>query len=193
MKTLVKSTILATAIIGSSLVSAATFVIDDSKAGAHSQIDVKVNHLGFSWVKGRFNNFSGTFEYDKNKPNESSIEVTIDTTSFDSNHAKRDKHVMSADFLNASEYPTATFKSTDIKGQGDGNLTVTGDLTLHGITKSISFDANLIGEGDSPWGDYRSGFAAKTTLKFDDFKINGGKIGQTDFTIDMFFEGVSPK
>ena len=178
MKTLIKSTLFAAAIATSATASAATYVIDDAKAGAHSQIDIQVSHIGVSWVKGRFDSISGTFEYDKNKPNESSVEVTIDTQSFDSNHAKRDKHVTSADFLDVAKYPTATFKSTNIKSTGEGTVSVTGDLNLHGVTKSITFDGVLIGEGDSPWGDYRAGFEASTDLKFADFKINGAQIGR---------------
>ncbi len=191
MKTLIKSTLLAAVIAGSSFASSATYTIDDSKAGAHSQIDVQVSHLGISWVKGRFNNFSGTFEYDKNDIDASSVNLTIDTTSFDSNHAKRDKHVMSSDFLDASKYPQASFKSTMIKGMGEGKVTVTGDLELHGVSKSITFDANLIGEGNSPWGDYRAGFEGSADLKFADFNIDGSKIGATDFTVNMFFEGIT--
>ena len=189
MKTLIKSTLLAAVIVSSAGASAATYVIDDEKAGAHSQIDVKVKHIGISWVKGRFNSFAGTFEYDKDKPNDSSVEVTINTQSFDSNHAKRDKHVTSDDFLHASKYPTATFKSSAIKSTGAGTVSVTGDLNLHGVTQSITFDALLTGEGDSPWGDYRAGFEGSAKLKFDDFNINGAKIGTNDFTVNMFFEG----
>jgi len=193
MKNLIKSTLLAAAISTSSMAMAATYVIDDAKAGAHSQIDVKVKHIGVSWVKGRFNSFAGTFEYDKANIGASSIEVTIDTTSFDSNHAKRDKHVMSGDFLDAAKYPTATFKSTSIEDLGAGKVKVNGNLNLHGATKAISFDANLIGEGDSPWGDYRAGFEGSADLKFADFNINGAKIGVEDFTVNMFFEGKTSK
>ncbi|WP_191600885.1 YceI family protein [Marinomonas algicola] len=191
MKTLLKSTLLATMIAGSAIASAASYVIDDSKAGAHSQIDVKVSHLGFSWVKARFNHFSGTFEYDSSNVDASSIEVSIDTSSFDSNHAKRDKHIMSDDFLDSGKYPTATFKSSNIKRLDDGQLSVTGDLTLHGVTKPITFDANLIGEGKTPWGDYRAGFEGSVDLKFADFNIDGSQIGTDDFTVNMSFEGIS--
>lgn len=193
MKTLIKSTLLAAALSTSSMAMAATYVIDDAKAGAHSQVDVQVKHIGVSWVKGRFNGFAGTFEYDKANVGASSVEVTIDTTSFDSNHAKRDKHVMSGDFLDAAKYPTATFKSTSIEDLGAGKVKVNGDLNLHGVTKAISFDANLIGEGDSPWGDYRAGFEGSADLKFADFKINGAKIGVEDFTVNMYFEGKTSK
>jgi len=193
MNTLLKSTLFSLAIATSGFTTAATYVIDDVRSGAHSQLDVKVSHLGISWVKGRFDDFSGSFEYDKDKINDSSIEVTIQTTSFDSNHAKRDKHIMSSDLLNASKYPTATFKSTSIEDMGDGKVKVNGDLNLHGATKAISFDANLIGEGKSPWGDYRAGFEGSADLKFADFNIDTKKIGTDIFTMNMFFEGKASK
>ena len=172
MNTLLKSTLFSLAIATSGFATAATYVIDDVKSGAHSQIDVKVSHIGISWVKGRFDDFTGSFEYDKNSVNDSSIDVTIETSSFDSNHAKRDKHIMSSDILNVSKYPTATFKSSSIEDMGDGKVKVNGDLNLHGVTKAISFDAALIGEGKSPWGDYRAGFEGSIDLKFADFNIN---------------------
>lgn len=189
MNTLLKSTLLSLTIATSGVATAATYIIDDVKSGAHSQLDVAVSHIGISWVKGRFDDFSGTFEYDKDNVNDSSIEVTIQTSSFDSNHAKRDKHIMSSDILDVSEYPTATFKSSSITDMGDGKVKVSGDLNLHGVTKAIAFDATLIGEGKSPWGDYRAGFEGSTDLKFADFNINTKKIGADDFTINMFFEG----
>lgn len=193
MNTLLKSTLFSLTIATSGFATAATYVIDDVKSGAHSQLDVKVSHLGISWVKGRFDDFSGSFEYDKNKVNDSSVEVTIQTSSFDSNHAKRDKHIMSSDILNASKYPTATFKSTSIQDMGDGKVKVNGDLNLHGVTKAISFDAALIGEGKSPWGDYRAGFEGSADLKFADFNIDTKKIGTDNFTMNMFFEGKASK
>ena len=194
MKALIKTTLLASMLVAVSPISyAADYVIDDPSAGAHSQIDVKVKHIGVSWVKGRFNTFSGTFSYDKNKPNDSKINVTLDAQSFDSNHAKRDKHIMSPDFLDAGKYPTATFVSNNIKDMGNGKVNVTGDLNLHGITKSITFDAILLGEGDSPWGDYRAGFEGSVDLKFADFEIDTVKYGVNEFTMNMFFEGKTSK
>ena len=193
MKNLLKHSLLGLCIASASLANAATYVIDDSKSGAHSQIDVKVKHIGVSWVKGRFNDFSGSFEYDKDNINDSSVEVTIQTQSFDSNHAKRDKHITGSDYLNASKYPTATFKSTSISDLGDGKVKVNGDLNLHGVTKAIVFDANLIGEGASPWGDYRAGFEGSVDLKFSDFGMDPKRIGTDDFTVNMFFEGKTKK
>ena len=193
MKNLLKHSLLGLCIASASLANAATYVIDDSKSGAHSQIDVKVKHIGISWVKGRFNDFSGSFEYDKDNINASSVDVTIQTQSFDSNHAKRDKHITGSDYLNASKYPTATFKSTSISDLGDGKVKVDGDLNLHGVTKAITFDANLIGEGASPWGDYRAGFEGSVDLKFSDFGMDQKRIGTDDFTVNMFFEGKTKK
>ncbi len=193
MKNLLKHSLLGLCIASASLANAATYVIDDSKSGAHSQIDVKVKHIGISWVKGRFNDFSGSFEYDKDNINASSVDVTIQTQSFDSNHAKRDKHITGSDYLNASKYPTATFKSTSISDLGDGKVKVDGDLNLHGVTKAITFDANLIGEGASPWGDYRAGFEGSVDLKFSDFGMDQKRIGTDDFTVNMFFEGKAKK
>ncbi len=192
MKTLIKNTVLATGIaILSTSAFAADFVIDGTSAGAHAQIDVAVKHLGISYSKGRFNKFEGTFSYDKAKPNESKVSVTIDTTSYDSNHAKRDKHVQGPDFLDVSKFPQATFNSTKITDKGDNMLSVTGDFNLHGQTKSITFDAKKLGEGNDPWGGYRAGFEGKAALKFSDYGIDAKKvIGVDDFNVDFFIEGV---
>ena len=117
-----KKLLLATAITGSALITsvanAATYDIDNE--GAHASINFKIQHLGYSWLTGRFNDFDGSFEYDAAKPADSSINVTIDTTSIDSNHAERDKHLKGSDFLDVKKYPTATFKSTGFKSTGEG-------------------------------------------------------------------------
>ena len=90
--------------------SAADYVIDTK--GGHASINFKIPHLGFSWLTGRFDTFSGTFTYDDKKPEASKVSVEIDTTSLNSNHAERDKHLRSADFLDAAKFPKATFVST---------------------------------------------------------------------------------
>eukprot|EP00487_Bulimina_marginata_P010993 TRINITY_DN6293_c0_g1_i1.p1 TRINITY_DN6293_c0_g1~~TRINITY_DN6293_c0_g1_i1.p1 ORF type:complete len:107 (+),score=15.77 TRINITY_DN6293_c0_g1_i1:69-389(+) len=88
----------------------------------------KTSHMGFSVLTGRFNKFSGDFSYDKDNVSASKITVTIDTSSFDSNHAKRDKHVRSDDFLDVSKYAQATFVSTNVEDKGNGKLAITGNL-----------------------------------------------------------------
>ena len=92
------------------------------------------------------------------------MNVTINTTSVDTNHAERDKHLRSADFLNTAKYPQATFTSTSVKKDGD-DLDITGDLTLNGVTKPVTLEAKLIGQGDDPWGGKRAGFEAEGKIK----------------------------
>lgn len=148
---------------------AADYSIDTR--GAHASVNFKVSHLGYSFIKGRFNNFSGDFSYDENNIGASKVNVVVDTTSLDSNHAERDKHIRSGDFINAAKFPQATFTSTSVTSMGDGKLAINGDLTLHGMTKPITIDAEFIGAGKDPWGGERIGFAGTTRLELADFGI----------------------
>ncbi len=149
---------------------AAEYQIDND--GAHASINFKIKHLGYSWLQGRFNRFSGHFSYDEAKPNASEVSVKIDTSSLDSNHAERDKHLRSADFLDVKRFPTATFDSSSVVFADAGHGEVSGELTLHGVTKKISFPIEKIGEGKDPWGGYRAGFSGKTALKLKEFGID---------------------
>ena len=175
-KTLAKSAAAAAIITSASLTAsqalAADYVIDTK--GAHAAINFKIKHLGYSWLTGRFNTFSGDFSYDPADVAASSINVTIDTTSIDSNHAERDKHLRGSDFLEVSKYPEAKFVSksiTDIDDDGE-EFDVVGDLTLHGVTKEITIEVEKIGEGKDPWGGYRVGFEGETTIMLKDFGID---------------------
>lgn len=154
----------------SGALQAADYVID--KEGQHASINFKISHLGYSFVYGRFNDFSGNFSWDADKPESSAVNVSINTDSVDSNHAERDKHLRSNDFLNVAEHPTATFESTGVEMTGDDTANVTGNLTLNGVTKPVVLDAKFIGEGDDPWGGYRAGFSGTTTLTLKDFDIS---------------------
>lgn len=149
---------------------AADYVIDTK--GAHAFIQFKIKHLGYSWLLGRFNTFDGQFSYDKNNPSASRVVVNIDTASLDSNHAERDKHLRSDDFLDVRKYPTAKFVSRSYQENRDGTAVLKGDLTLHGVTQPVTIDVESIGHGKDPWGGYRRGFAGKTTLTLKDFDIN---------------------
>lgn len=148
---------------------AADYVIDTQ--GAHASINFKIKHLGYSWLTGGFNQFDGKFSYDAAKPEASSVAVTIKTASFDSNHADRDKHIKSDDFLNVSKFPEATFVSTKVENLGDGNLKILGDFTLHGVTNSIVIETQKVGEGKDPWGGYRAGFEGSTRIALADYGI----------------------
>ena len=97
--------------------------------------------------------------------------MEIDTASVNSNHAERDKHLRSDDFLDVAKFPNATFVSTSVEPAGDGKATITGDLTLHGVTKEVKIDATFVGAGEDPWGGYRAGFTGTTKLTLADFAI----------------------
>ncbi len=147
--------------------AAEEYVIDTK--GAHASINFRIKHLGFSWLAGRFNTFSGEFTYDAKAPEASKINVVIDTASIDSNEAERDKHLRNADFLDVATFPKATFVSKSVKSNGGNKATITGDLTLRGVTKPVTVEAEYIGGGDDPWGGHRQGFIGSTKLTLADY------------------------
>lgn len=160
---------LAAALSFAAPVWAAEYVIDTK--GAHASINFRVKHLGFSWLTGRFDKFSGTFAFDDKNPQASKVSVEIDTASVNSNHGERDKHLRSADFLEVDKFPTATFESTSVKMLGDGKAEIAGKFTLRGITKDIVINAQRVGGGNDPWGGYREGFTGTTKFAMSDFAI----------------------
>ncbi len=169
LPTLATSLLIAGLTFGSTAVMADDYVIDTK--GAHASIKFRVQHLGYSWLYGRFNDFSGKFSYDEKQPDKSSVEVTIKTSSVDSNHAERDKHLRSDDFLNVAKYPEAKFISTGYTQDKDGNGVLKGNLTLNGVTKPLEIEVEFIGAGDDPWGGYRVGFEGTTRFAMADFGI----------------------
>ncbi len=184
-----KLSMAAAALLMSFNAQSADYVIDTK--GGHASINFKIPHLGYSMLLGRFNDFSGNFSYDADNISEAKIEVVINTTSLDSNHAERDKHLKSADFIDANKFGSAKFVSNTIADKGDGKLEVTGELTLHGVTKTITIDAVKVGEGDDPWGGYRAGFSGSTVLRLGDFNIPE-RLGpaSTEVVMDLHVEGI---
>ncbi|MGS0694624.1 YceI family protein [Shewanella sp. 0m-4] len=172
-----------------STAQAADYVIDTE--GAHASIEFKVSHLGYSFVVGRFNQFAGDFSFDINNIADSTVNVTIKTASVDSNHAERDKHLRSGDFLNTGKFPQARFVSTSAVDKGDGNFVINGDFTFNGVTKPLAIDAKIIGEGSDPWGGYRSGFVGSTefALKDYDVKVDLGP-ASANVVLDLVVEGI---
>jgi polyisoprenoid-binding protein YceI len=168
--------------------NAADYVIDTAKS--HASINFRIKHLGFSWLTGRFDDFGGTFSYDEAHPEASKIKVEVKTDSIDSNHAERDKHLRSKEFLDTATYPTATFESTGVKVNGD-KATIAGNLTLHGVTKPIEIAAERIGGGADPWGGFRQGFSGTTRIPLRDFGINFdlGPASQ-EVELTLYIEGV---
>lgn len=148
--------------------TAADYKID--KQGQHAFVQFRIQHLGYSWLYGTFRDFDGTFTFDEADPSKDKVNVTINTNSVDTNHAERDKHLRSGDFLNVSKFPQATFVSTGVKKDGD-ELDITGNLTLNGVTKPVTLEAKKLGEGKDPWGGYRAGFEAETEIALKDFNI----------------------
>ncbi len=145
------------------------YVIDTK--GAHASINFSIKHLGYSVLTGRFDTFAGDFSYDPAKPEASKINVTIDTTSVNSNHAERDKHLRSKDFLNVDKFPKSTFVSKKVVIKDKESFDLVGDFTLNGVTKSITIAAKKVGEGKDPWGGYRAGFEGTTEVALKEFNI----------------------
>ena len=157
---------------------------------AHSFVEFKILHLGYSVLKGRFNTLHGTFSYDADHPKDARISVEVETASIDSNHAKRDKHLRNKDFLDVETYPLATFKSTHFQEKGKTGI-MTGDLTIRGITKQVDIPVELIGFGSDPWGGHRRGYQGHIQIKRADYGINHdlGPAAET-MTLDLFIEGI---
>ncbi|CAG0907228.1 unnamed protein product [Cyprideis torosa] len=166
-----------------------TYKIDTE--GAHAFVQFRVQHLGYSWLYGRFNDFGGEFSYDEKDPSKASVKVDIDTGSVDSNHAERDKHLRSDDFLDVEKFPKASFASTSYEENADGTATLIGELTLHGVTKPVTLAVSKVGAGADPWGGYRRGFQANTTFALADFGIKKN-LGPASANVEMILsvEGI---
>lgn len=175
---------LATLLTFSSQVMAADYMIDTK--GQHAFINFKVGHLGYSYIIGRFTSFSGEFTHDASNPGASKASLTIDAKSVDTNHAERDKHLRSEDFLEVAKYPTITFESTGYKASSSGDKLM-GNLTIHGVTRPVTIDVRHVGEGKDPWGGYRSGFHGTTMVKASDFGMPDW-VG--DVEIELNIEGI---
>ena len=173
-------------------VSASEYIIDTK--GAHAFIQFKIPHLGYSWLLGRFNSFSGRFGYDQDEPSAAWIEVEIDTASIDTNHAERDKHLRGEDFLDSERFPKARFVSSDYKEATDGSGLLRGKLSLHGVTRPISISVQPVGAGMDPWGGYRRGFEGSASLLLKDYGIDFD-LGPsaTRVQLDLFIEGIRAK
>lgn len=170
MKQLLATSLLTAGLLAGNAAYAEDYVIDTE--GMHAFIQFRIQHLGYSWLYGRFNEFDGSFSYDEAKPEDAKVEVTIKTDSVDSNHAERDKHLRGADFLHVDEYPEAKFVSTAYKPNGDGSGTLEGNLTLHGVTNPIAIGVREIGAGQDPWGGFRRGFQGNAKFKLADYGID---------------------
>jgi polyisoprenoid-binding protein YceI len=137
----------------------------------HSAIHFWVRHMVISKVHGRFSRWSGTLQLDELDLTRSSVDVRVDAASIDTQVADRDAHLRSPDFLDVAKHPELTFRSKRIERKGDGAYRVVGDLSLHGVTREVSLDAEFAGTGKDPWGNQRAGFSAKASLDRREFGL----------------------
>jgi len=141
----------------------------------HSVASFKVRHMMVSNVPGEFGKVTGVVNYDPADPTKSTVEATIDTTTLNTRHEGRDKHLKSADFLDVEKFPTITFKSKKVEKAGEGKLKVTGDLTLHGVTKEVVLDVDGPIAPVSAFGGQKSGATVTTKINRQDFGVSWNK------------------
>ncbi len=151
-------------------VPAGTYQLDSSHIG----IAARVDHLGFSNVAVRFDKVSGSLNWNPDQPASSSVDIAIDTASLDSGWPARDKHLKSADFFDAEQHPSVSFKANSLDRTGDSTATVPGELTLLGITQPVTLHVAFNKHGKGRRGEDRIGFSAKTSIKRSDFGMKTG-------------------
>lgn len=169
--------------------AADTFDVDPG----HTSVLFSVHHLGAAWVYGRFTDTSGSFTWDNDDPSAIKLDVTIKSGSVVTHNEKRDKHLNSPDFFDTQTHPAITFKSTSVKKSGE-RYAVTGDLTLHGVTKQETILLDHTGEGSDPWGGYRLGLHSTFEVARSDYGITTMPDGLSD-TVKMIvsIEGTKQK
>ena len=174
----------ALAALPASSVLAESYTVDP----AHTYVSFAINHLGFSTMRGKFNQQSGSLEYDP-AAKSASVTIEIDAGSIDTGHVKRDEHLSSPDFLNVVENPTITFKSTKVGWSGGKMSSVTGDLTVMGVSKPVTLKVTSIVCGEHPFNKKQvCGFDAEASIKRSDFGVNYGlpAIGEVlDLNIEL--------
>jgi polyisoprenoid-binding protein YceI len=170
----------------SSVRAADTYKVDP----VHSSVIFRVQHLGVGYFYGRFNDKDGTITVDESDPSKDSFDVSIKTDSLDTANPNRDKHLKSGDFFSAQEFPAISFKSTSVKSAGDNKIEVTGDLSLHGATKSITVTLDRTGTADTQMG-HRTAFEGEFSIKRGDYGMNKmiGPVGD-DVKLIVSFEAV---
>ncbi len=135
----------------------------------HSTVHFTVRHLMVTKVHGSFKTWSGSLSFDDADISKSHFSAEIDAASVDTQEAKRDEHLRAPDFFDAASFPKLTFKSTKIVKKGDEEAVVTGDLTIHGVTKPVEMNVEINGEVKDPWGGTRRGFTGKTSISRKEF------------------------
>jgi polyisoprenoid-binding protein YceI len=187
MKKSLKTLLLTAGLCGGPLSGAAsanTYDIDI----VHSHIAFFIDHLGFARVIGTANDFSGSFTFDAAHPEASSLTAAVKVASIDTNSAQRDSDIQGADWFNATEFPDITFVGTAFARTGEATGTITGDLTIAGVTRPTTLDVTFNKEGENPWsGLHFAGFSARTSIKRSDFGMQAAQ-GMIGDDVDLFLE-----
>lgn len=185
-------TIFTAMILAAQISTAATYQVDP----VHSQVEFSVDHLVIFKVNGSFNEYQGVIEADAASKSLTSAKAEIKVASIDTREAKRDAHLLSADFFDAENHPIMTFASKRVEGSGD-NITVVGDLTIRGTTKEVALKGSFRGENTDPWGNVRAGFTASTVINRHDYGLSwnkaletGGFVVGDEVTIRLEVQGV---
>ncbi|EGF93007.1 yceI-like domain protein [Asticcacaulis biprosthecium C19] len=167
------TSLLAASVIALGLATAPAFAADTYKLDAgHTEVVFGWTHFGFSKPTGKFANAVGSVTLDQADPAKSSVSVSFDISGLNTGVPALDNHLKSADFFDAAKFPTATFKSTAVQTTSDKTATVTGDLTIHGVTKPVTLDVTLNGLGEHPMKKKKAaGFSATGTIKRSDFGV----------------------
>jgi polyisoprenoid-binding protein YceI len=162
---------MASVVAPSIVLAPGTWQVDPS----HSHVEFGVRHLMISTVKGRFGDVAGTVDVDPADLAKTKIDVLINAASIDTREAQRDGHLRSADFFDVERFPTLRFQSTRVGGDA-GNLRVTGNLTIRGVTREVTLAVTPEGHGRDPWGGERAGFSATTKISRGDFGLNWNQV-----------------
>lgn len=147
--------------------------------GDHSEVGFAVKHLMVATVKGTFRRFSGQVVLDETNVTGSSIEADIETASIDTRQEQRDAHLRSADFFDAENHPTITFRSKKVEQLRHGYLRALGDLTIRGATREVVLDIEETGRGKDPWGGDRIGYSARATINREEFGLTWNQALET--------------
>src|SRR5437016_148960 len=142
----------------------------------HSHVSFAVRYLMVSTVRGRFNRMRGQIHIDESQPANSWVEAEVDVATVDTQNEQRDAHLRTADFFDADTYPTITFKSTKVEAVSGQEYRVTGDFTMHGVTKSVTFDVEYGGQSHIAGVGPRAGLTATTKIKRKDFGFSSGSV-----------------
>ena len=152
-----------------------TYTLDTS----HSEVSFKVKHLGISTVTGYFRDYEATVASETGRLQDLQVRAVIQAASIDTGNAKRDAHLRSEDFFEAETYPTITFVSTGIRNVDEDEFEVLGNLTMHGVTRPVVLEAELVGQGVDPWGGRRVAFEGEAEIARKDFGLSWNKALET--------------